>query len=72
VPWSIKIKVKSRLEKVLLLSTVSEKAGENKEALKYVALFLSLFARFYLGFGLLEIIDECTAVFSSIAYCALK
>lgn len=95
-----------------VLTTVLEKAGENKEALKYVALFLSFCLAFYLvyyflmlrgslsilknitalilgaifsvggadvvvngaalsvnGFGL-EIIDECTAVFSSIVYCS--
>ena len=95
-----------------VLTTVLEKAGENKEAMKYVALFLSFCLAFYLayyilmlrgslsllknltasilgailslggadvvvngaalsinGFGL-EIIDECTAVFSSIVYCS--
>ena len=94
------------------VSTVVEKVSENKEALKYVALFLSFCVAFYLvyyfltlrgslsilnnitasilgavfsfggadvvvngaalsvnGFGL-EIIDECTAVFSSIVYSA--
>jgi len=97
-----------------ILTTVSEKASENKEAIKYVALFISFCFAFYLvyyfltvrgsmvmvhlrnvtaqilgaifsltgaevvvkgamvsinGFGL-EIIDECTAVFSSIVYCS--
>jgi archaeosortase B (VPXXXP-CTERM-specific) len=95
-----------------IVSTVVEKARENKEAIKYVALFLAFCVAFYLvyyfltlrgslsllknltasivgaifsvgganviingatvsinGFGL-EIIDECTAVFSSIVYCA--
>ena len=97
-----------------VLTTVLEKARENKEAIKYVALFLSFCLAFYLvyysltisgstimillksitahilgaifsvggadvvvngaalsinGFGL-EIIDECTAVFSSIVYCS--
>ena len=95
-----------------ILSTVLEKAGENKEAIKYVALFLAFCVAFYLvyyfltlrgsltllknttasilgavlsfggadvvvngaalsvnGFGL-EVIDECTAVFSSIVYSA--
>ena len=95
-----------------ILSTALEKARENKEVLKYVALFLSFCVAFYLlyyfltlrgslsllknitalilgaifsvgganvvvngaalsinGFPL-EIIDECTAVFSSIVYCS--
>lgn len=97
-----------------IVSTVVEKARENIEALKYVALFISFCLVFYLvyyfftvtgsivlvhlrnitalilgaifsvgganvilngatlsinGFGL-EIIDECTAVFSSIVYCS--
>ncbi|MBA7557134.1 hypothetical protein ES705_49868 [subsurface metagenome] len=98
-----------------ILTTVSEKASENKEAIKYVVLFISFCFVFYLiyyldltvrgsmvmvqlrnvtalilgsifsltgaevvvngamvsinGFGL-EIIDECTAVFSSIVYCS--
>ena len=95
-----------------IVSTVVEKAKENKEALKYVAFFLAFCLAFYLvyysltlrgslsllknltalilgailslgganvtvngatlsinGFGL-EIIDECTAVFSSIVYCS--
>jgi archaeosortase B (VPXXXP-CTERM-specific) len=94
------------------VSTVVERVSENKEALKYVALFLVFCVAFYLvyyfltlrgslsilnnitasilgavfsfggadvvvngaalsvnGFGL-EIIDECTAVFSSIVYSA--
>jgi len=97
-----------------IVSTVVEKAIENIEAIKYVALFLAFCLAFYLvyyfftvtgsivlvhlrnltasivgtlfslgganvvvhgamvsvnGFGL-EIIDECTAVFSSIVYCS--
>jgi len=97
-----------------IVTTLLEKARENKETLKYVALFLSFSIAFYLmyyyltisgsevlahlnivtasilgalfsvggasvvvngavvtinGFGL-EIIDECTAVFSSIVYSA--
>jgi len=97
-----------------ILTTVLEKASENKEAIKYVALFISFCFAFYLvyyfltvrgsmvmvqlrnvtaqilgaifsltgaevmvkgamvsinGFGL-EIIDECTAVYSSIVYCS--
>ncbi|MGB2728482.1 MAG: exosortase H [Halobacteriota archaeon] len=98
-----------------ILTTVSEKASENKEAIKYVVLFIAFCFVFYLiyyldltvrglmvmvqlrnvtaqilgsifsltgadvvvkgamvsinGFGL-EIIDECTAVFSSIVYCS--
>jgi archaeosortase B (VPXXXP-CTERM-specific) len=97
-----------------ILTTVLEKASENKEVLKYVAFFIAFCFAFYLvyyyltvsgsmvmvhlrnitahilgaifslsgadvvvngamvsinGFGL-EIIDECTAVFSSIVYCS--
>ena len=95
-----------------ILTTVLEKVRENREAIKYVALFLAFCVAFYLiyyfltlrgslsilknltasilgaifsvggadvvvngaalsinGFGL-EIIDECTAVFSSIVYCS--
>lgn len=99
----------------ILWTTILEKASENKEAIKYVVLFISFCFAFYLiyyldltvrgsmvmvqlrnvtalilgsifslagaevvvngamvsinGFGL-EIIDECTAVFSSIVYCS--
>ena len=97
-----------------ILTTVLEKARENKEALKYVALFLVFCVAFYLVYYFLtisgsaimihlksitahilgaifslvgadvvvqgenvtingfpmQIIDECTAVFSSIVYCA--
>ena len=124
--WTGKSKKQSRGKKVdqsakatfpvkrNILITVLEKARENKEALKYVALFISFCLVFYLvyyfftvtgsivlvhlrnltalilstifsvgganvilngatlsinGFGL-EIIDECTAVFSSIVYCS--
>jgi archaeosortase B (VPXXXP-CTERM-specific) len=97
-----------------ILTTVLEKASENKEVLKYIAFFIAFCFVFYLiyyfltvsgsmvmlrlrnvtalilgtffslsgvevvvngamvsinGFGL-EIIDECTAVFSSIVYCS--
>ena len=98
-----------------ILTMVLEKASENKEAIRYIALFISFCFVFYLiyyldltvrgsmvmvhlrnvtalilgsifslagaevvvkgamvsinGFGL-EIIDECTAVFSSIVYCS--
>jgi len=95
-----------------ILTTLLEKARENKEAIRYVALFLTFCLAFYLvyylltlrgsmsvlknltalilgsvfsvggasvvveeaivsinGFGL-EIIDECTAVFSAIVYCS--